>query len=171
MSKNWYVIQIKSGQEEKIASELKKRIPSHLLNRCFVPKYKYMVHYQKEWTTKETVTFPGYVFIQSDDIYKLYSHLKKVSSSIKMLGLNKNEIFPLRNDDILFLLRYDENESFDISRGYIIGGKTVITSGPLMGREGIIRKIDRHKRLAFLEIDMLGQTVKVKVGLEIISKT
>ena len=43
-------------------------------------------------------------------------------------------------------------------------------SGPLQGMEGAIRKIDRHKRIAVLSLDMFGRTVDMKVGLEIIEK-
>ena len=40
-----------------------------------------------------------------------------------------------------------------------------------MGYEGGIQKIDRHKRLAYVEIKMLGRTTVVKLGLEIVSKS
>jgi transcriptional antiterminator NusG len=39
-----------------------------------------------------------------------------------------------------------------------------------MGFESLIRKIDRHKRIAQLEIDMFGDKRTITVGLEIISK-
>ena len=55
-----------------------------------------------------------------------------------------------------------------MSRGYIQDGHTHITEGPLRGKERLIRKIDRHKRLARLE--MPGNLRDVNVGLEIYSK-
>ena len=39
-----------------------------------------------------------------------------------------------------------------------------------MGQEGLIRKIDRHKRVAYLEFDMFDQVIKGSVGLEIVEK-
>lgn len=36
--------------------------------------------------------------------------------------------------------------------------------------EGFIRRIDRHKRKAWLDIDMLGRTMRIEAGLEIIEK-
>jgi transcriptional antiterminator NusG len=36
--------------------------------------------------------------------------------------------------------------------------------------EGIIRKIDRHKRTADIELEMFGRVVRVPVALEIVSK-
>ena len=46
----------------------------------------------------------------------------------------------------------------------------VVLSGPLKGNEGLIRKIDRHKRKAWLEIEMFGRTVEMQVGLEVVGK-
>jgi len=39
-----------------------------------------------------------------------------------------------------------------------------------MSAGGLIRKIDRHKRLAYLEIRILGRVKTVKVGLEVTRK-
>lgn len=52
----------------------------------------------------------------------------------------------------------------------IEGDEIVILNGPLMNQTGLIKKIDRHKRLAYLEIEILGRTKTVKVGLEIVQK-
>ena len=38
------------------------------------------------------------------------------------------------------------------------------------GMEGLIRKIDRHKRMAYLEVEMFGRMVEMRAGLEIIEK-
>ena len=39
-----------------------------------------------------------------------------------------------------------------LSKGHIREGKTHVTQGPLQGKEALSRKIDRHKRLARLEV-------------------
>ena len=39
-----------------------------------------------------------------------------------------------------------------------------------MGLEGHITKIDRHKRVAYVDVNLLGRVSTVQVGLEIISK-
>ena len=63
-----------------------------------------------------------------------------------------------------------EGSVIGISKGIIRGGKPVITSGPLKGREGLIQKIDRHKRTADIEIPLAGNQKQVTVGLEIYEK-
>ena len=57
-----------------------------------------------------------------------------------------------------------------MSTGVIEGDQVIVTEGPLRGYEALISMIDRHKRLAFLEMHMFGRTKIVKVGLEIVSK-
>ena len=39
-----------------------------------------------------------------------------------------------------------------------------------MGKEGYIKKVDRHKRKARLELEMFGRMQEIVVGLEIVEK-
>lgn len=55
------------------------------------------------------------------------------------------------------------------SRGTIDNGRTIIDEGPLRGHVDRIKKIDRHKRIAYLDIGLLDQK-QVRVGLEIVRK-
>ena len=59
----------------------------------------------------------------------------------------------------------------EMSEGVIEGDQVRITKGPLRHHEGWIKKINRHKRLAYLEIEMFGRTLEAKVGLGIVRKT
>ena len=56
------------------------------------------------------------------------------------------------------------------SIGVIEGDTVHIFEGSLQGMEGLIRKIDRHKRMAYLEVEMFGRMVEMRAGLEIIEK-
>ena len=58
----------------------------------------------------------------------------------------------------------------EASVGVIEGDHVVVTSGPLKGHEALISKVDRHKRLAYLDMRMFGRTKTIKVGLEIVRK-
>ena len=57
-----------------------------------------------------------------------------------------------------------------MSVGVIEKDKVKIQEGPLVGMEGLIKKIDRHKRQAVLEMEMFGRKVEMKVGVEIVEK-
>ena len=74
--------------------------------------------------------------------------------------------------DIAFINAFtsSENRTVEMSTGVVEGDDVIILNGPLMGHAGWIKKIDRHKRLAYLEVEMLGRTTTVKLGLEIVVK-
>ena len=60
-----------------------------------------------------------------------------------MLGKNKQEIYPLPEDEVTFLKSFGEEEQIvDMSTGYIEGDKIIVECGPLKGKEGLIKRID-----------------------------
>ncbi|OUP64771.1 transcription antiterminator [Drancourtella sp. An177] len=166
----WYVVQVRTGMEEEIITQCRKVIPSSILERCFLPYYEMMKKYQGEWHKEKKVLFPGYVFMITDDIDSLYMELKRVIGLTKLIGTGE-EIIPLGQEDIYFLKKFGhEDQIVKMSQGLILDGKVIITEGPLKGQEGIIKKIDRHKRKAYLSIPMFGRMLDAQVGLEIVEK-
>ena len=96
--------------------------------------------------------------------------MKTVEGLTKLIGTGET-IVPLSQEEVGFLKRFGgENQVVEMSEGIIEQSKVIVTSGPLKGIEGFIKKIDRHKRKAYLEIPMFGRIQNVQVGLEIISK-
>ena len=166
----WYVVQVRTGMEEEIITQCRKIVPSSILERCFLPYFEMMKKYQGEWHKKKKVLFPGYVFMITDDIDSLYMELKRVIGLTKLIGTGE-EIIPLGQEDIRFLKKFGKEEQVvKMSKGVILDGKVIITDGPLKGQEGIIKKIDRHKRKAYLSIPMFGRVLDTQVGLEIVEK-
>lgn len=50
------------------------------------------------------------------------------------------------------------------------GDQVVVTAGPLLGHEGLIKTINRRKCTAYLELDLCGRRVTARVGLAVLSK-
>lgn len=167
----WYVVQVRTGTEESIRMQCEKNISARVLERCFVPYYEEKKRIRGEWTVQKKVLFPGYVFIVSEEMERLYEELKNVVGLTKLLGIGQ-EIVALDDKEIAFLKRFGgEEQIVEMSVGVIEQSKVIVTSGPLMGMEGLIRKIDRHKRKAWLEVEMFGRSQIVQVGLEIVAKS
>lgn len=168
---NWYVIQVRTGSEEKIIQSCELLVSKTSLQECFLPKYKHVKKIRGFWEEVEENLFPGYLFMISDDVNQLFQELKQIPDLTKLLGKFGQDIFPLSEDEIAFLKSFGkEDHIVDMSVGYIEGDKIIVTSGPMKGKEGLIKKVDRHKRLAFIDVEFLGQIRNAKVGLEIIRK-
>ncbi|MCM1262528.1 MAG: antiterminator LoaP [Butyrivibrio sp.] len=167
----WYIAQVRLGAEEQIKHKCIKIADKRILEQCFIPHYKEMKRYQGAWHTQEKLLFPGYVFMISSHAEELNRSLENVIGLVKMLGTG-DEIVPLKEseEELLEHMGVREN-ALDISTGVIRNGVVHVTKGPLTGLESYIRKIDRHKRKAWLELDLFGRMVKMEAGLEITEKS
>ena len=140
------------------------------MERCFIPYYEEKKKQNGTWNTLQKVLFPGYIFMITEDVEKLFFHLKTIEGMTKLIGTGQ-DIIPLKEEEIIFLQRLGGDEQIvSMSEGIIEGTQVTIISGPLKGMEGLIQKIDRHKRKAWLELEMFGKMQQVEVGLEITRK-
>lgn len=166
----WYVIQVRTGMEEETRKQCEKIIDKEILEKSFIPMYEQERKYQGKWHRELKVLFPGYVFLVSEDKEKLFFELKRVIGLTKMLGTGET-IVPLTAEEVDFLLSFGREEQVvEMSEGIIENDRVIITKGPLKGNEGLIKKIDRHKRKAWLEIQMFGRTMEMQVGVDIVRK-
>lgn len=171
----WYVIQVITGDEEQIVIQCRKRLGEDdsegaFLRRCFIPYTKRKRKYRGEWHMEQKILFPGYVFLVSDDPESLFLHLKRIQGLTRLLGCGE-EIVPISKQEESFLQKLGgESQVVEYSMGIIEQDEILVTSGPLQGMEGYIKKLDRHKRVAWVEIEMMGRTVEAQVGLEIVEK-
>lgn len=166
----WYVIQVAAGKEEQILTMIKKYGVQKYLKECFSPRYEHRRKYLGQWRQEQAIMFPGYIFVISDQVEELYQSLKGVPELTKILGVGEKWT-PMAKEDIEIVeMLSGEERVVRFSEGYIAGAKVIVVKGPLQGMEGTIRRIDRHKRKAYLEIPMFGRVLNAQVGLEIVEK-
>ncbi len=167
----WYVVQVFTGTEQNICRQAEKAIPTDILQRIFIPHYEEKRRISGEWKLLQKILFPGYVFVVTDHIDELWLQLKKVIGLTRLIGAGE-DIIPLTEEEVEFLLNFGKEEQIvKMSLVIIENDRVHITDGPLMGMEGSIRKIDRHKRKAWVEVQMFGRKQVVQVGVEIVRKT
>lgn len=83
----------------------------------------------------------------------------------------QQKVIPLKWEGQTFLQEFcGSDHHIALSKGRIWNGKTEVLSGPLRGREHLISRIDRHKRLAQLNVPGMEPVGKLCVGLEIVEK-
>lgn len=164
----WYVVQVFTGKEEYCRELLERYVVKKVIADCKIPKYVSLRKYNGIWTEERKILFPGYLFVKSDDKEKLYMELKKVPKMTRLLGVGE-EIIPISEEEQRFLFHMGKDDLvIKMSRGAFRDGKVVVEAGPLQGLEEYIRKIDRHKRLAWLTLPLFGKQVNMCVGMEVI---
>lgn len=168
---NWYAVQVRAGKEQDTARLCQKIVNKKILTEAFIPRYERMKHYQGAWHKEQLLMFPGYIFLETEQVGELFLALKAVPELTKILG-GGSEFIPIEEEEKALLQRLGNEEHVtEMSTGYMVGDRIVIPSGPMSGMEGKIKKIDRHKRVAMLEVGMFGRRVDMKVGLEIVGRS
>ena len=167
-----YVIQVAGGRETHVRSLINKLL-SDCVSDCFVPLREVLRREDGAWTTVRERLFPGYLFVETDDVNKVMERLARVPAFTRLLGIGDERVIPLSPDEVAWLtvLMQPLDKVVEMSVGVIEGDRVVVTDGPLVGHEALISKIDRHKRLAWLDMHMFGRTKTIKVGLEIARKS
>jgi transcriptional antiterminator NusG len=85
-------------------------------------------------------------------------------------GENKSDVALREKEREYWECSFDENFCATGSVGFIEGDMIRITSGVLVGKESQIKKINRHKREAVVELEMMGALREVRLMLEVIKK-
>ena len=172
----WYVVQVVGGREQGVLDRIGALVDRAAYDECFVPKREVRKRVGGEWRTRREALFPGYVFVDTKTPERFRAELSKVPAMTKLLSgedcAGERRFVPLSDDEKTLISAFIGDDDFvmRMSEGIIEGDAVRVLKGPLMGYEALVRKVDRHRRAAYLGIEILGRAVTVKVGLEIVEK-
>lgn len=167
----WFVLKCDPGKAEEIMEFCREHISGQILHDIFTFTYDRMKRYEGSWHIETKPLFPEYIFFETADPEALSEQLEQHCASITRQG-NGRLLAKILPEEETFLRKAGGQEHhLKMSQGYIKNGITHIVTGPLVGMERRIRKIDRHKRLANIEMPVRGMDKPVQAGLEITSKS
>lgn len=170
-----YVIFVMTGEENYSELFVNKILQNYQVS-VFVPIVEKYHRTASEITKQIKVMFPGYIFIESElNDMEIYKEMKIAITScddiISMLRYGDSFVYKLRDQEHTTIKALmNRNYCMEASIGIIIGDKVHITSGALVGFESIIKKINRHRREATIEIEMMGAMRQIVVGLDVIQR-
>lgn len=169
----WYVLYCPKTNEEAILQSCRENISSAVLKDAFLFTYERMKRYQGGWHLEKEKMFPDYIFLESDDSERLFQELEPYRLAAEPMESKQGKVLlpvEAEEEQLLQELCGDER-NMSMSKGIIHQGITRVTEGPLKGKEHMISRIDRHKRLAFLKTPGFSAGAAFKAGLEITEKT
>ncbi len=165
----WYVIRVYTGTEMEICEKCRARIMEEGED-VFVPLAERMTKVRGERALVTSRLFPGYLFVETDRIEDFHVRLRQIEAMAKVLEAGERMVPIYPEEEARIRQLCGDAHVAKYSEGYIEGDTLVITSGALKDFEGKVRKILRHKRLVVMEIQLLGQSVEVTLGLGVVSR-
>ena len=148
-----YCVSCYSGEEEKVADKIRRICGCYSL----VPRYEREEKKKGTWEKRRHVLLPGYIFLYSETPlnFGLFYGISQLTGCLKY-----DDGFELRGDDPKFaewVLRY--HGVIRLSQAVMEGDHIKIIDGPLADYEGMIKKVNKHRRSAMVEIKV-GSHVK-----------
>lgn len=171
----YYVVQVRTGKEEKTIEAIKKQLGDSEGFDVFAPYRKSTRKYKGQ--EKEVIVrcFPGYVFVETDNPQKLFEALYWTPEFTRLLGREglTNNFVPLDKDEarmIDILYNKDSDRVTEISNIEVKEGQMIrVLDGPLQGIETKIKRVNLHKRLVYIEFTICGRLVEVPLSIKIIT--
>jgi transcriptional antiterminator NusG len=173
VDKRWYVIHTYSGYENKVKTNLEKRVSSmnmeDLVFQVLVPEEE-EIEYKggRKKITKKRV-FPGYVLVEmtlTDDSWWVVRHTPGVTGFV---GSGTKPI-PLHDYEVDKILKHmgmlEVKPKIDIEVGEYIR----VNSGPFENFEGVVKEIMPDRGKLRVVISMFGRETPVELEFEQVEK-
>ena len=150
MEKRWYVVQTYAGYENKVMTNLLKRIETMNMQekifRVLIPEEKEVKI--KDGVRKEKMrkTFPGYVLVEmidTDDSWYMVRNTPGVTGFLGSSGKGTRPV-PLPTEEVMPILKKMGITSVEVSLDIQVGQRVLVAAGPFSGQVGTIESIDQE---------------------------
>ena len=167
----YYTISVMTASEDEFVHRLG---PALGVSRLLVPKKKLPVRRRGKISQVLKPVFPGYVFIESENILKELEAYWKIRRTPGFIRFLRDSALPtpLSEHDVLLLRRFISfGEYADTSKvTFDENDRIVVLEGPLKGLEGQIVKVNRRKGRAKVLLDMYGEAYPIDLGFEVVER-
>lgn len=181
----YYVLQVAPREEEKTEKHIMEILPDCLYGECFHPTRLMRKKFHGQWKNVREKLLPGYVFITTENAQELFLHLKEVPLLTKIVGRDMEYFIRMPEQEEQWLeklMRRCSTEDTALTNGqeYELGLSQIdisegneirVISGPLKDLEGMIKKINLHKRMAEVEVPFMGGCTVIHLGIELVERT
>lgn len=174
----YYVIQVSPGKEKDTELFIAKRIAKEVCSSCFHPVRHVRKKFHGEWMDRLEKLLPGYVFLSSEDAEELFFALKEIPMLTKLLGWELESFTALTYQETEWLealisVDRDGRMTGEVPLSQIEineNDEIRILSGPLQNMEGMVKRINLHKRIAEVEVEFMGRMIVLHLGIEMVEK-
>ena len=165
----WYVIQVINGREDVMRERIERMVPEGAMQELFYPQYQTEIKVHGEWVKTTKPLFPGYLICDTADPRTVQQYLLRMDDFARVLAQD-GQFVPLAKEEVQLIggFTHRGDRVVPMSEALKDGDHVVVTAGPLLGHEGLIKTINRRKSTAYLELDLCGRRVTTRVGLAVL---
>lgn len=162
----WCVIRTACGAERRTLERIVRGTASRALAECFVPQFQTQIKVHGSWRFCARDMMPGYLFAISEAPRELQRCLLALDCAASLVIFGRT-VAALPGELVAFYERWTRpgDRVIPMSFGELGPSGVVVMSGPLLGCEGLISKVDRRKSTALVEFGSDAGQAALRVGL------
>lgn len=175
MAQRWYVVNVYSGFEKKVAQTIKEQIDKKGLGDYFgeilVPSEEVIEIRRGAKVAVEKNYFPGYVIVKmdlTDESWHLVRNVPKVSG---FLG-GKGKPSPISELEVNRIMKQVQ-ESIERPRHLVefeIGEQVRVSDGPFASFNGVVEDVDNEKSRLKVSVMIFGRPTPVELEFNQVEK-
>lgn len=177
MEKNWYVVHTYSGYENKVKTNLEKRVDSMEMTdkifRILVPMEEKTEMKDGKRQTKQQKVFPGYVLaemVMTDDSWYVVRNTPGVTGFVGSAGAGTKPT-PLLPDEVDHILKQMGLKEKQVEVDLELKEEVKVKEGPFADFIGTIEEIEPDKEKVKVHVNMFGRETPVELDFDQIEKT
>ena len=175
MTARWYVVNVHSGSEKKVAESLReqailKNMEDKLID-VLVPSEEVVEVKKGQKVSSERKFFPGYLLVKmvlTDESWHLVRNTPKVSG---FLG-TKTKPLPISEAEANRIIKQVE-EGVDRPKNrieYEIGEEVKVCDGPFTSFNGLVEEVDTEKARLKVSVSIFGRSTPVELEYNQVEK-
>jgi len=171
---NWYIVNVHTGCENKVAKELREKIDAGKLNPLFgeilVPTREVTEIKGGKRVKTEKKFFPGYIVVQMNMTDETYSLVRLLPQVVMFLG-QRNKPVPISEAEARRLMKQiEEGPASAIDAEYEVGQEIHIIDGPFANFNGIATEVDNVKQKMSVTVLVFGRETSVALDFSQVEK-
>jgi len=162
--RKWYTIHVEQGKELLVKLYLEKFANINDF-QILLPRYIRFEWKNGEKYCVEKLIFKNYIFIFVDMTPTTYYEILRFPNIHSILG-HGDSIQVIAQNEIENILKLVDNDGIiQMTEVYFVKGEIEFIKGPLCGHSNMIRKINKRKCRAYININIGGSILPIGLGL------